>query len=98
MLKGECLSLLKQIQYFTLTATKDLPKAIPDQKKLQQHLAESIYLMYVGVNDYSNVSNNHIMDDFDTPEDFADYLLDKMTKHIKVHSTLSCNMSYDIEV
>lgn len=85
MIKGECLSLAKQVEYFTLTATKDLPKAIENPKKLCEHLAESIYLLLIENNDYFPMLNGNITDKF-SPEDFADYLIDELTKHIKVRS------------
>jgi len=84
MIKGGCLSLLQQVEYFTITATKDLPKAIKDKKKLRKHLSESIYLLFIGSNDYFPPMNQNITDKF-SPEDFADFLIDELTKHIKVH-------------
>ncbi|XP_028766516.1 GDSL esterase/lipase At5g55050-like [Neltuma alba] len=50
---GECLSLAKQIEYFTLTATQDLPKQINNEEKLREQLAKSIFLFFIGNNDFN---------------------------------------------
>ncbi|KAI9079834.1 hypothetical protein K1719_038244 [Acacia pycnantha] len=79
---GECLSLGKQIEYFTSTATIDLPKAIKMPPELRRHLAKSMYLLLIGSNDYNNYVNNGVKNIF-TPQDFAQYLVEEMTNHIK---------------
>ncbi|XP_054779971.1 GDSL esterase/lipase 7-like [Prosopis cineraria] len=80
---GECLTLSKQVGYFTSTVTKDLPKAINDKEKLQKNLANSLYLVLIGNNDYSErMSNKNVTNKY-CPQDYADYLLNETSGHIK---------------
>ncbi|XP_019455141.1 PREDICTED: GDSL esterase/lipase At2g03980-like [Lupinus angustifolius] len=77
---GECLSLDKQIEYFTSTVTKDLPKHFESKDKLKHHLSKSIYLIVIGSNDYSL---NYFQHENMEPEEFADYLLGQLACKIK---------------
>ncbi|CAL0314939.1 unnamed protein product [Lupinus luteus] len=84
---GECLSLDKQIEYFTSTVVNDLPKHkhFKSKDKLKHHLSKSIYLISVGSNDYFL---NYLKPEIRTyknmnPEEFADYLLDQLSSKIK---------------
>jgi len=85
-MKGDCLSLDKQIEYFTLSVDNDLPRSIHSKTKLRHYLANSIYLLSIGSNDYMlnyfkypNETNNKL-----NPEKYADYLLEQLTSRIKV--------------
>lgn len=71
------------MEYFTSTATVDLPKAIKSPKKLKHHLAKSIYILLVGSNDYNPAVNQGRMTTYG-PEHFAEHLVDEMTEHIQV--------------
>ncbi|QCD92224.1 zeta-carotene desaturase [Vigna unguiculata] len=82
---GDCLSLDKQIEYFTLSVDNDLPRSIHSKTKLRHYLANSIYLLSIGSNDYMlnyfkypNETNNKL-----NPEKYADYLLEQLTSRIK---------------
>ncbi|WVZ12597.1 hypothetical protein V8G54_017127 [Vigna mungo] len=82
---GDCLSLDKQIEYFTSTVDNDLPRSIHSKTKLRHYLANSIYLLSIGSNDYMlnyfkypNGTNNNL-----NPEKYADYLLRHLASHIK---------------
>ncbi|KAF7838372.1 GDSL esterase/lipase [Senna tora] len=46
---GERLPLKEQVKYFSLTATRDLPRAIKNKKELEDHLAKSIFLLLTGI-------------------------------------------------
>ncbi|KAF1888782.1 hypothetical protein Lal_00036824 [Lupinus albus] len=77
---GECLSLDKQIEYFTSSVTNDLPKLFGRKDYMRQHLSKSIYLIGIGSNDYSlNYFKNESM----KPEEFADYLIEQLSRKIK---------------
>nr|XP_007153101.1 hypothetical protein PHAVU_003G006900g [Phaseolus vulgaris]ESW25095.1 hypothetical protein PHAVU_003G006900g [Phaseolus vulgaris] len=81
---GECLSLDKQIEYFTSTVANDLPRIIHNETKLRDYLSKSIYLVSIGSNDYMlnyfnpSGTNNHL-----NPEEYANYLLEQLTSRIK---------------
>lgn len=76
---GDCLWLGTQIDYFTSTVKNDLPKQM-NQSELSDHLAKSIYFLFIGINDYNNYTNGNITSQFAAP-DFADFLLDKLSKN-----------------
>ncbi|QCD89213.1 hypothetical protein DEO72_LG4g153 [Vigna unguiculata] len=83
---GDCLSLDKQIEYFTSTMTNDLPRSIHIKTKLRHYLANSIYLLSIGSNDYMlnylkypNGTNNNL-----NPEKYAEYLLEQLASRIKI--------------
>ncbi|RHN74246.1 putative triacylglycerol lipase [Medicago truncatula] len=83
---GECLSLNKQIEYFTSIVTNDLPRNFRSKAKLSHYLSKSIFLLSIGSNDYmlnyfkqemvTNQKGNH--------EEFANYLLEQLGFNIKV--------------
>ncbi|XP_017426381.1 GDSL esterase/lipase At2g03980 [Vigna angularis] len=82
---GDCLSLDKQIEYFTSTVVNDLPRSIHSKTKLRHYLANSLYLLSIGSNDYMlnyfkypNGTNNNL-----NPEKYADYLLEQLASRIK---------------
>jgi len=84
--KGDCLSLDKQIEYFTSIVTNDLPRSIHSKPKLRQYLVNSIYLLSIGSNDYMlnyfkypNGTNNNL-----NLEKYVDYLLEKVASCIKL--------------
>ncbi|KEH38117.1 GDSL-like lipase/acylhydrolase [Medicago truncatula] len=82
---GECLSLNKQIEYFTSIVTNDLPRNFRSKAKLSHYLSKSIFLLSIGSNDYmlnyfkqemvTNQKGNH--------EEFANYLLEQLGFNIK---------------
>ncbi|XP_004499846.1 GDSL esterase/lipase At1g71691-like [Cicer arietinum] len=82
---GECLSLDKQIEYFTSTVTKDLPRNFRSKTKLKHYLSKSIYLLSIGSNDYIlNYLRQEIGTNQDgNPEEYADYLLRQLGSNIK---------------
>ena len=86
MFKGECLSLEKQIEYFTSTVMNDLPRNFRSKTKLRNYLSKSIFLLSVGSNDYilnyfkQAMGPNQMVN----PEEFTDYLLDQLCSNIKV--------------
>ncbi|KAK7269550.1 hypothetical protein RIF29_22281 [Crotalaria pallida] len=79
---GECLSLDKQIEYFTSTVTKDLPKKIQSEDETKHHLSESMYIISIGSNDYilNYLANKTCQNK--NPKEFADYLLHKLASDI----------------
>ncbi|WVY92123.1 hypothetical protein V8G54_037637 [Vigna mungo] len=84
-MKGDCLSLDKQIEYFTSTLVNDLRRSIHSKKKLRHYLANSLYLLSIGSNDYMlnyfkypNGTNNNL-----NLEKYSNYLLEQLVSHIK---------------
>ncbi|KAE9595384.1 putative triacylglycerol lipase [Lupinus albus] len=84
---GECLSLDKQIEYFTSTVANDLSKHkhFKSKDELKHHLSNSIYLISIGANDYFL---NYLKPQIRTyknmsPEEFVDYLLEQLSSKIK---------------
>jgi len=66
--------------------TNDLPRSIHIKTKLRHYLANSIYLLSIGSNDYMlnylkypNGTNNNL-----NPEKYAEYLLEQLASRIKV--------------
>ncbi|KAI9078690.1 hypothetical protein K1719_039333 [Acacia pycnantha] len=78
---GQCLRLAQQVDSFTSTVTKDLPNAIKDKGQLQQYLANSLYLVLIGNNDY-NEDMSHGEVSKHPPSEYADILLNEVTKQI----------------
>ncbi|XP_054778274.1 GDSL esterase/lipase At2g04020-like [Prosopis cineraria] len=79
---GECLCLTKQVEYFTLTATQDLPKAINDEEELSEHLGKSIFVFFIGNNDFNPQVNGNLTAKM-TYEQLSDILLDEITTQMK---------------
>jgi len=86
MSKGECLSLNKQIEYFTSTVTNDLPRNFRSKAKLSQYLSKSIFLLSIGSNDYmlNYFKQEMVTNQKGNPEEFANYLLEQLGFNIKV--------------
>ncbi|XP_018481175.2 GDSL esterase/lipase At2g03980 [Raphanus sativus] len=67
---GECLSLSVQVDLFKETIDKNLKKKFKPQPELSKHLADSLFMTAIGVNDYSFFYNK-TMD----ANDFANKLI-----------------------
>ncbi|KAL2347925.1 hypothetical protein Fmac_001925 [Flemingia macrophylla] len=81
---GECLSLDKQIEYFTSTVKNDLPRTIHSKTKLRHYLATSIYLISIGPNDYMlNYLNPMGPNNILNPQEYANYLLEQLASRMK---------------
>ncbi|XP_020216254.1 GDSL esterase/lipase At2g03980 [Cajanus cajan] len=83
---GSCLSLDKQIEYFTSTVKNDLPRIIQSTTKLRHYLSKSIYLLSIGPNDYMlNYLKNNPMEPNNNlnPEQYANYLIEELASRIK---------------
>lgn len=80
MNKGECLSLSVQVDLFKETIDKNLKKMFKTQPELSKHLAESLFMTAIGVNDYSFFYNK-TMD----ANDFANKLLHEFFIQIQVY-------------
>ncbi|KAK4270514.1 hypothetical protein QN277_023543 [Acacia crassicarpa] len=78
---GKCLRLAQQVDSFTSTVTKDLPNAVNDRGQLQQYLANSLYLVLIGNNDYNEKMSQGKVTQY-PPSDYADLLLNEVTKQI----------------
>ncbi|CAL5201519.1 unnamed protein product [Lathyrus oleraceus] len=82
---GECLSLEKQVEYFTSTVMNDLPRNLQSKTKLRHYLSKSIFLLSTGSNDYilnyfkQKMGKNKMTN----PEEFANYLIDQLGSNIK---------------
>jgi len=90
MSKGECLSLDKQIEYFTSTVANDLSRNFRSKAKLSHYLSKSIFLLSIGANDYML---NYFKQEMGTnqksnPDEFAKYLLEQLVSNIKVNLCL----------
>ncbi|CAL5354918.1 unnamed protein product [Camellia sinensis] len=66
----DCWSLQTQIDAFNRTIQEDLPCMIEDPQELAEYLANSIFFISMGTNDYTLNFNNH-----HDPEYFANSLL-----------------------
>ncbi|KAL7163698.1 hypothetical protein ACSBR2_039759 [Camellia fascicularis] len=66
----DCWSLQTQIEVFNRTVQEDLPCMIEDPQELAEYLANSIFFISMGTNDYTLNFNNH-----HDPEYFANSLL-----------------------
>ncbi|WJX36755.1 hypothetical protein P8452_24599 [Trifolium repens] len=82
---GECLSLDKQIEYFTSTVVNDLPRNFRSKARLRHYLSKSIFLLSIGSNDYilNYLKQKIITNKPSNPEEFADYLLNQLSSNIK---------------
>ncbi|XP_061344684.1 GDSL esterase/lipase At1g71691-like [Gastrolobium bilobum] len=82
---GGCLSLDKQVDYFTSTAKNDLPRNLKGEIELKRHLSNSIYLLSIGSNDYAlNYLKSAMAPNAKiTPQQFADYLLGQLASRVK---------------
>jgi hypothetical protein len=85
--KGECLSLDKQIEYFTSTVVNDLPRNFRSKARLRHYLSKSTFLLSIGSNDYilNYLKQKIITNKPSNPEEFADYLLNQLSSNIKVN-------------
>lgn len=85
-MKGECLSLEKQIEYFTSTVKNNLPRMMHSKMKLRHYLSKSIYLLSIGSNDYmlNRLGNPMGTNNNLNPEEYANYLLHQLASRIKV--------------
>jgi len=90
MSKGECLSLEKQIEYFSSTVTNDIPINFRSKQKFSHYLSKSIFLLSIGSNDYmlSYFKQEMGTNQMGNPEEFADYLLEQLGLNIKVNLCL----------
>ncbi|XP_058766994.1 GDSL esterase/lipase At2g03980-like [Vicia villosa] len=82
---GECLSLEKQVEYFTSTVMNDLPRNFQSKTELRNYLSKSIFLLSTGANDYILNYFKQAMrpNQMVNPEEFADHLLDQLGSNIK---------------
>ncbi|CAL5354916.1 unnamed protein product [Camellia sinensis] len=69
-MERDCWSLQTQIDAFNRTVQEDLPCMIEDPQELAEYLANSIFFISMGTNDYTLNFNNH-----HDPEYFANSLL-----------------------
>ncbi|KAF2538768.1 hypothetical protein F2Q68_00020434, partial [Brassica cretica] len=79
---GECLSMDVQVNYFKETIDKNLKKRFKTKPELSKHLAKSLFMIAIGINDYVFLYNKTI-----DPNEFADKLLHEYMTQIQVHST-----------
>ncbi|XP_074281636.1 GDSL esterase/lipase 7-like [Silene latifolia] len=85
-----CLDLGEQVLLFNGTKNNILKPAFPEQAQLEEHLAKSIFFIWVGNNDYllnyysaaTNTSQDY------TPQEFADLLALQLSEKIKVLHSL----------
>ncbi|CAH8381075.1 unnamed protein product [Eruca vesicaria subsp. sativa] len=75
---GECLSLSVQVDLFNQTIDQNLKKIFKTESELTKHLAESLFMTAIGINDYVFYYNT-TMD----PSAFADKLLHDFLIQIK---------------
>merc|ERR1711953_628439 len=75
---GECLSLTVQVDLFEETIDNYLKKKFKTESELTKHLAGSLFMTAIGVNDYA-FSFNKTTD----PDEFAEKLLDDFLMQIK---------------
>ncbi|KAK6921859.1 GDSL lipase/esterase [Dillenia turbinata] len=81
---GACLSFDDQMDLFQSTVENDLSKQFKQQRELNEHLSNSLFFISFGVNDYSNYVK-HLNDTkcHRSPEDFAEFLLNKFGTRLK---------------
>ncbi|CAN7079548.1 unnamed protein product [Brassica oleracea var. botrytis] len=75
---GKCLSMSVQVDLFKETIDKNLKKKFKTQSELSKHLAESLFMTAIGINDYSFFYNKTI-----DANDFATKLLHEFLIQIK---------------
>ena len=68
---GHCLSLSAQVDLFNETIVNNLQKRFKTKSELSKHLAESLFMTAIGINDYAFFFNTTTTD----PDDFAKKLL-----------------------
>ncbi|KAJ0252894.1 GDSL esterase/lipase [Hirschfeldia incana] len=68
---GHCLSLSAQVDLFNETIVNNLQKRFKTKSELSKHLAESLFMTAIGINDYAFFFNKTTTD----PDDFAKNLL-----------------------
>ncbi|KAF7838367.1 zeta-carotene desaturase [Senna tora] len=90
---GERLPLKEQVKYFSLTATRDLPRAIKNKKELEDHLAKSMFLLLTGANDYFLPPNRQLIEKLG-PQQYANLLLDEMTVNIQKWNSIDPTVGY----
>ncbi|EOA24253.1 hypothetical protein CARUB_v10017495mg [Capsella rubella] len=79
---GKCLSLSVQVDLFTETVEKNLKKMFTNPSDLSKHLAESLFMTAIGVNDYAFFFNKTT-----NPNEFATNLLhDYLIQIERLHS------------
>ncbi|GMI66208.1 GDSL-motif lipase 7 [Hibiscus trionum] len=83
---GKCLSLGEQIDLFKLTIESKLPTHFKSSEELSKHIADSIFILTIGSNDYIQnyleptvFSTSH---DYD-PQSFAQLLIDALSNHFQ---------------
>ncbi|KAH9612740.1 hypothetical protein KSS87_010365 [Heliosperma pusillum] len=89
-LAANCLDLAEQVRLFNVTKENVLKPAFPEEAELEEHLAKSIFFIWVGNNDYllnyfsasTNTSKDY------TPQQFADLLALKLSEKIEVLHSL----------
>ncbi|KAF3493104.1 hypothetical protein DY000_02057031 [Brassica cretica] len=79
---GKCLSMSVQVDLFKETIDKNLKKKFKTQSELSKHLAESLFMTAIGINDYSFFYNKTI-----DANDFATKLLHEFLIQIKCFTT-----------
>ncbi|XP_018457253.1 GDSL esterase/lipase At2g03980-like [Raphanus sativus] len=75
---GECLSLSAQVGLFKKTIDKNMKKRFKTKPELRKHLAESLFMSAIGINDYVFFFNNTT-----DPNEFAKKLLHDYLKQIQ---------------
>lgn len=78
--QGRCLSMSAQVDLFNKTIEKNLKKNFKTQSELSRHLAKSLYLTVIGVNDYAFSYNKTEHD----ANEFANRLLHEFLIQIEV--------------
>ena len=91
MNKGKCLSMSVQVDLFKETIDKNLKKKFKTQSELSKHLAESLFMTAIGINDYSFFYNKTI-----DANDFATKLLHEFLIQIKVKKSLYVFTTFDL--
>ncbi|KAJ7953968.1 GDSL esterase/lipase family [Quillaja saponaria] len=84
---GTCLSMDKQTEYFMSTIEKDLPSIISNSEEVTLHLSKSIFLVSIGVNDYTTnylINFKRTWTGY-TPEAFGDFLLNEFVIRMQRH-------------
>lgn len=79
MKKGKCLSLSDQVDLFEKTIDNNLKKKFKTQSELTKHLAGSLFMTAIGVNDYA-----FYFKETTDPNEFAEKLLHDFLMQIKV--------------
>ena len=91
MNKGECLSMDVQVNYFKETIDKNLKKRFKTKQELSKHLAKSLFMIAIGINDYVFLYNKTI-----DPNEFADKLLHEYMTQIQVKHFLGSHHFFSL--